>query len=114
MDTNPVLIEPGVKYFLCKSLKSCYNVKTKYYEMIFNVGFLLIFISMLGLFILYKKKYKITDIERNKRIKQSKTYLLDKIKRISLETKKKDEELITNIPKFESSFVQLHKKYYTI
>ena len=114
MSGNPRLIEPGVKYFLCKSLKNCYNVKQKYYEILFNVGLLSLFILLISVFLIYKKKNKISEKERKERVEISKSYLLEKIRKISLEKRKEKEELITNIPKFESSFVQLHKNYYTI
>ena len=58
MSGNPRLIEPGVKYFLCKSLKNCYNVKQKYYEILFNVGLLSLFILLISVFLIYKKKIK--------------------------------------------------------
>jgi hypothetical protein len=114
MSSNPKLIEPGVKYFLRKSLKNCYIVKKNYYYVVFNISLLLFLIFILGSFLIYKKKYKITETDRRTNIEISKNYLLEKIRKISAEKKKQKEELITNIPKFESSFVQLHKKYYTI
>jgi len=37
-----------------------------------------------------------------------------KIKALREERKKMNNEIITNLPKFESSFEVLHKKYYAV
>ena len=35
--TKPILIEPGVKYFLSETLKQCKDFKDKYYNTLFNI-----------------------------------------------------------------------------
>jgi hypothetical protein len=35
---KPILIEPGVKYFLHQTLKQCHNVREKFHNTIFNIG----------------------------------------------------------------------------
>jgi hypothetical protein len=112
MSAVPKLIEPGVKYFLHKSLQRCFRIKEHYFYIIHNLGFMFIFIGILALFILYKYKHKLSDEEKKAQLEQSKRFLLEKIRKINIQKNKAREEVITNIPKFESSFVQLHKNYY--
>ena len=112
MSNGPKLIEPGVKYFLHKSLQRCFRIKENYFYILYNLAFMFIFISIFALFILYKYKYKLNDAEKKVKLEQSKRFLLEKIRKINIQKNKAREEVITNIPKFESSFVQLHKNYY--
>ena len=37
--SKPLLIEPGVKYFLNETLKQCHVFKENHRNMLFNVGF---------------------------------------------------------------------------
>lgn len=36
--SKPVLIEPGVKYFLSETLKQCNQFKNKYNNILFNIS----------------------------------------------------------------------------
>ena len=110
----PKLIEPGVKYFLHESLNNCNTNKTKYYNILTNLGLFFIFIFVLGCILLYKNKTKLSPEEKKKKKLIEKKYLLDRIRRYKMSKDKDRQNTITNIPKFESSFVQLHKKYYNI
>tara|TARA_Y100000996_G_C22510495_1_gene638171 strand:- start:1098 stop:1448 length:351 start_codon:yes stop_codon:yes gene_type:complete len=110
----PKLIEPGVKYFLHESLKNCNTNKHQYYNILINLGLLFLFVFILGGILVYKNKTKLTPEELEKKKIFQQKYLLDRVRKFSVERQKEKEEMITNIPKFESSFVQLHKKYYNI
>ena len=64
---RPRLIEPGVRYFLSASLEQCHIMKTKYYNLLYNLGLLLAFSTIVGitLYLKYKrKKITLDDIER--------------------------------------------------
>jgi hypothetical protein len=111
---NPRLIEPGVSYFLRKSLSRCNSNKTLYFNRLFNLGLLFLFVMILGSLLMYKKNTKLTNEEKEKKKQKNKEYILEKIKSLSEKERKQRNEIITSLPKFESNFVQLHKNYYKI
>jgi len=100
----PMLTEPGVKYFLSETLKQCHKLKEKHQNIIFNIGLLIAFISVLGGLLLYKYKGKLTpeEIERNELDK--KMYILSKIKNYQDAKIKSQQELITGLPHWTNEF----------
>jgi len=114
MNNKPALIEPGTKYFLKEVLKKVHIEKTTYDNDLLNVFLFLIFL-FIGFFILnYKYKSKPNDEQKKEKDILKKTYILNKIKQLSEKKRKKYDEMITNLPKFESNFEMLHKKFYTV
>lgn len=111
---NPRLIEPGVSYFLRKSLSRCSENKSLYFNRIFNLGLLFVFVLILGGMLMYKKNTKLTNEEKDSKKQKNKDYILEKIKALNEKERQKRNEIITSLPKFESNFVKLHKNYYKI
>jgi hypothetical protein len=107
----PNLIEPGVSYFLDQTLKNCNKKRIEYNTKIFNIYLFLIFFLFLGVFIIYKYKNRPTRKDLEKREHQKKYYILSKIKSLNEKAAKTRQEMITNLPKFESDFEMLHKKF---
>ena len=110
----PALTEPGVKYFLRETLKQCRDKKYNYYNTLINVAFLFLFLILLGIIIIYKKRTKPTEEEITEKRIQERNYIVNKIKEMQAERKKANNQIITNLPTFESSFETLHKNYYKI
>ena len=111
---EPSLTEPGVKYFMKETLKQCQEKKIKFYYFWTNIGFFALFISILASLLVWKQKTKKTKEEKiEDRVKQRK-YILEKIKCLQEKKKKEQNMIITNLPKFESEFELMHKKYYQI
>lgn len=108
------LIEPGVRYFFCETLKRCKGKKRLYFNTILNLGLLFLFIAIFGLLLIYKRNTKPSkeEIETNN-LKQKK-YILEKVKMLNKEKQKRSNQIITNLPTFESNFEKLHKNYYSI
>ena len=111
---TPRLIEPGVSYFLRKSLSKCNENKSLYFNRLFNLGLLFIFVVILGGLLMFKKATKLSAAEKNVKKEKNKEFILEKLKSLSEKERKKRNEIITSLPKFESNFVQLHKNYYKI
>tara|TARA_B100001769_G_scaffold275299_1_gene276958 strand:- start:2053 stop:2475 length:423 start_codon:yes stop_codon:yes gene_type:complete len=117
LENTPNLIEPGVKYFFTNTLKSCNNYKLRNYNIFYNITCLIIFISILGIILIYKLKNKRTTniYEKNRKDKE---YIMSKLiyyNRVNLENKKRENnQMITNLPDFnnhpEASL--LHRKIY--
>ena len=70
--------------------------------------------ALLGIILVYKKNTKLTVDEKKEKHEKEKKYVLEKIKALQEKEKKRQNEIITNLPKFESNFVMLHKNYYKI
>jgi hypothetical protein len=111
---KPTLIEPGVKYFLNETLKNCRNKKQVSEKININITLLVLFSIIIGSILYYKWKHKPTLEELKQRDNLKKHYILNKIKQITDDKLKDRNETITNLPKFESDFVKLHKNFYNI
>ena len=114
METQPVLIENGTKYFLRETLKRCHKKNTDYFNKVMNISFLILFISILGTVLFYKYYTKLTPKEKIERLRKNKAQLLNKIRFMKLHRQKEQNKQITNLPQFESTFEMLHKQYYKI
>ena len=108
--SKPLLIEPGVKYFLNETLKQCRDIKNKYQNILLNVGLFLGFLILLGLILLFKYKGKLTSSEKAQRNYEQQQYILSKIKNFQEAKKRASQELITGLPDWENEFEVLHKK----
>lgn len=105
------LIEPGVKYFLKETLKNCNKKRVIYNNNLFNLWLFLGFLIILGIFLYYKFKTKPTKQDLEKREKLKETYILNKVKSLNEKAARERQELITNLPKFESDYELMHKKF---
>ena len=98
---KPILIEPGVKYFLSETLKQCHEFKNKYNNYIINIVLLILFIIILCFILLYKYRGKLTPVEKNMKEMQKKQYILTKIKNYQDTKLRAQQELITGLPHWE-------------
>ena len=110
----PKLVEPGARYFFYNTLKNINLKKVNLREISLNVFYLALFISILGLFLVYKYKTKLTPEEIKKKKDDQRVYLINKMKDLSYKEQLRHNKLITNLPKFESDFVLMHKNYYNV
>jgi hypothetical protein len=102
--SRPMLTEPGVKYFLNETLKQCHKFKEKHQNMIFNIGMLVGFFFILGIFLLYKYKGKLTPEEIEEKELDKKRYILSKIRNYQDAKIRAQQELITGLPHWENEF----------
>jgi hypothetical protein len=110
----PLLTEPGTKYFIKESLKICHTTKLKMNNTIVNLALFLGFSVLFSVFLIYKYQNKPNEEDKKKKKELKKTYLLTKIKEINDKHQEKYNKMITNLPKFESNFEMLHKKFYDV
>ena len=111
---TPILTEPGVTYFLRETLKQCRDNKKQYYNRLMNLSLLFLFLMLLGIIIIYKKRTKPSKEDIKKKRIEQRNYILQKIKEMQQQRKREHNEIITNLPTFESNFETLHKNYYKI
>tara|TARA_Y100000768_G_scaffold383921_2_gene366937 strand:- start:1567 stop:1872 length:306 start_codon:yes stop_codon:yes gene_type:complete len=96
MANNPILCEPGIKYFVKKSLIDSHKFKERHSNIIYNVSMLLVFIITLGLILYYRYKGKLTHGERIIKNRRKKEYIVSKLQQLS--AIKKNNNMITNLP----------------
>ena len=109
---KPSLTEPGVKYFINATLKKCSDTKNAYYNHIFNISCLVGFLFLLGIFLIIRYKGKLSPIEKEKKLQEQRHYILSKIKQYQDIKQQTRQEMITNLPKWESDFKIMNEKYY--
>lgn len=108
--SKPLLIEPGVKYFLNETLKQCHQFKEKYNNMLFNISLFALFCIILGilLFVKYKGKPSVAEIEQKEL--EKKQYILSKIRNFQDAKRREHQELITGLPHWETEYDIIHDK----
>ena len=100
----PVLVEPGFKYFLHRTLKQCHSFKQQYFNTMFNVA-LLVAAVVGGVFLLwYKYKGKPTPAELARREADKRQYILSKIKNFQDAKRIAHQELITGLPEWQNEY----------
>lgn len=107
---NPILIEPGVKYFFNETLKNCHKKRHEFNNSLLNMFLFLVFSFLLAsiLYYCYKtKRTKKKDISNE----QGKEYIMNIIENIQKEQKKENGTFITDLPTFENEFNIQMKKY---
>jgi len=88
----PTLIEPGVRYFLGITLKECRKFKDKNSTIFFNIYMTCILIAVIGGFLLYRYRGKLTPAELEIKNRKKKEYIISKLNQIAFIRKNKDSE----------------------
>jgi hypothetical protein len=80
---SPTLTEPGVRYFLSKSLEQCHRIKDYYHTQRFNFIVGVSFFLCLGVFLYFRYKGKPTPEEIEAKKRQQQEYILSKLKMVN-------------------------------
>lgn len=105
---KPTLIEPGVRYFLNGTLQQCHEFKMKHQETMINLAIFLGLMFILGAFLLYKYKGKLTISEQKQKDEMKKQYILNKIKNVQIAKQRANETLITGLPHWDTDYENVH------
>ena len=95
---NPRLIEPGVKSFINSTLKDCRRLKDNYETIIFNISMFCIFILVVGGFLLYHYRGKLTPAEIEIKNRKKQEYIISKLQQMA--HLRKNQGLITTLPQW--------------
>jgi len=95
MDNSPIyspkLIEPGVKYFLTKTLKDCQTFKNRHETILFNFYMFVLFFLVFGGFLYYHYKGKLTpydlELKNRKKIEKNKNILYQNYNKLHIYVK---------------------------
>lgn len=102
--SNPNLVEPGTKYFLKQTLKTCHARNLNFYNNLYNGLLLFIFVSVISGILYYKKIYRLTQDEIIEQKRENRIYVLEKLKKYNDSMLKQSQNLITNLPMYKSEF----------
>ena len=103
METKPLLIEPGAKYFLKNTLIECNKFKEKHISFLFNLALTFGFFLICFLILYFRYKGHITPEEIKLKQKKEKEYIMTKLIQISDYKKKSSQNLITNLPEWSNN-----------
>jgi hypothetical protein len=96
--TLPTLTEPGVRYFLSGTLKECKKFRENYINGIFNASMTGLFLVLVGLFLLYKYRGKLTAAEQEIKTRKKQEYILSKLQVLKEQRRINSQNTITNLP----------------
>lgn len=101
---KPTLTETNVKQYISNVLKNCKEYKIKYYNIVINIGLLVLFIVLLLGVLIYKYKGKLTPEEKKKKDNEKYMYILSKIKNFQDAKRLAHQQLITGLPGWENDY----------
>ena len=101
---KPTLTEPGVTFFMSKVLKHCSQQKHMFSNLVFNVILFLVFVLIVGGFLYYKYRGKLTPEEKEKKFREEKQDVLMRLNALNVNIekgKKNGANLITDLPMWD-------------
>jgi hypothetical protein len=81
---KPLLTEPGVKYFMNQVLKQCNEQKYVFTNTVFNLVLFLIFVLIIGGFLYYKYRGKLTPEEKDAKYREQKQDMLSRLNSLNV------------------------------
>jgi hypothetical protein len=99
---SPRLIEPGVRYFLSGTLKECRKFKDNNASIFFNLYMACVLIVVLGGFLVYRYKGKLTPAELEIKTRKKKEYIISKLNQMAYlrKTQGNANGMITALPQW--------------
>lgn len=100
MSVNPLLCEPGMKYFVRSSLKESHKFKEKYINLFYNIVMCSMFMAVLFSILYYRFKGKLTPGEVAVKNRRKQEYIVSKLQQLS--SIKQNKTMLTDLPLFDS------------
>ena len=100
MEQKPLLIEPGVRYFIGSTPKECRKFKDRYASVIFNISMTLLLLILIGGFLIYRYKGKLSPMDIEVKNRKTKEYIISKLQQLALYKKQayQSQNMITDLP----------------
>jgi len=108
--SKPLLVEPGIKYFLHETLKKCKDYKEQYNNYLYNAGLFIFFMLILGAILLYKYRGKLSTEDMQQKDREKRQYILSKIKNFQDAKRIAHQELITSLPNWDNEYELISRK----
>jgi hypothetical protein len=99
---RPLLIEPGVRYFISSTLKECRKFKDRHISLIFNISMTLLLLIVIGGFLIYRYKGKLTGRDIEVKNRKTQEYIISKLQQLALfkQQQYQSQSMITGLPGF--------------
>tara|TARA_B100001250_G_C19704142_1_gene746155 strand:+ start:230 stop:541 length:312 start_codon:yes stop_codon:yes gene_type:complete len=94
----PNLVERKAKVFLGGALKHSHEIKHKYINQLYNFGLAIVLILIVGGFLLFKYKGKLTPVEKAIKKKKEYEHVLIQLKKLENKQFKENQTLLTDLP----------------
>jgi len=78
------LIEPGIRDYFHGSFQQCKEYKMTYYTWVVNLVLFVLFISIMGLILYFKRTKKLTPEQKRKRNEEDRMYIIHKIRSLQV------------------------------
>lgn len=100
MEQKPILIEPGVRYFIGCTLKECRKFKDRHISKLFNTSMTLLLLIVVGGFLIYRYKGKPSPKDIEIKNKKTQEYIITKLQQLALYKQQhyKSQNMITDLP----------------
>ena len=85
-----------------------HEFKMKHQETMINLAIFFGLTFILGAFLLYKYKGKLTMAEQKQKDEMKKQYILNKIKNVQIAKQHANETLITGLPHWDADYENVH------
>jgi len=97
-DAGPKLIDPSMKFYMSRVLKTCHENRTLIYYYVLNVSVFVLFVAITGLVLYYCYQQKKTPYELHQKMLRDQSYILSKIRYYKEEQQKLSSTKLTNLP----------------
>ena len=97
-NAGPNLVETRAKVFLGGALRHSHDTKKKYVNYIYNLGLAILFIIIVGGFLIFKYKGRLTPLEKNIKKRKEYEHVLIQLKKIENRQHKENQTLLTDLP----------------
>jgi hypothetical protein len=98
------LTEPGIRNLFIQNLNECKQIKLNYYTKVLNFSLLVGFVASLGILLYFRRKGRMTQVEKSAKQERDRLYILNQIKMVQIDRQKVNNHLITNLPTPDSPY----------
>lgn len=98
------LTEPGIRNLFIQNLNECKQIKLNYYTKVLNISLLAGFVASLGILLYFRRKGRMTQVEKSAKQERDRLYILNQIKMVQIDRQKVNNHLITNLPTPDSPY----------
>lgn len=98
------LVEGNVKSFIASKLQHSHQIRVAYYNTVINIGLLIGFAVVIGVFLWYSYKGRPTPEKLKEREEYTKQLILDAVRNQKLENMRNQQTLITGLPHWDTEY----------
>ena len=106
-DLSPKLIDQSAAYYLANTLSKCHTTRATMYSWSLNIGLVIFILAVIGTYIYYCYKTKLTPYEAQQKLMRDQEYVLSKIRYYQAENVNRQVSSLHDLPKMENNIEYL-------